>query len=1785
MGASDRGPSVTWRSLGAARGLLAILIIGLAFRLIIAYVLLPGSGFGADRQSFIAWASDLAASGPGGFYGRVSFIDYTPGYLYVLWLIGILGNALGGIGDLIKLPAILADVAVAYLVHQLVVELGGSRRAALLGALLFVVNPVTWFDSSVWAQVDSFGLIFLLLGLRELWRNHPERAAILATVAAVIKPQLGILVPILVAVLVKRHLIDPFRAADRDAPAGRLGGGPIRIITSGLLALATAALLSAPFGLSIVDLLVQVGKTAGGYPYITVNAYNPWALIEQGGNGLAASGTWLPDIATSSATGTPVSILGIPALFVGTALLLAVIVLVGVVVARRDDRRTILVGLTVLAIAFFVVPTRVHERYLFPFFALAAILAATSFRWRLAYFALAVANFANLYAVLTTPFYNNPGIRDWLGSADAFRSQAGVTIAALVHLLVGLWALTELRRGAQVRLDAETEADALEQEPVLRAPVGPAPPAPAYAAPARQTLGSIAAMSEASGYPDEAWDRPAAPPGSEAIAGAWTPPGSVARKPSPDAPVDDPGLAADPSPGFVGRLINRRPRLPDRSRLLHGEGAGRLDKLDLLIMAVLLIGVLTLRLFRLSDPYEFHFDEVYHARTAMEFLQGWNYGIPHEIYEWTHPPLAKYAMAEGIAYLGDNKVTATADLGGSIKAVLVEPRWDDPSLPNDRAGDRFYVAGGDMVRVYDLQTRDLIATYAVPGAQALALDRTNHEVVIGTASGEIARIDTSGELDQLRTSNPPPAPDGTAPVPLADLKVGIDELWVSDDGTALVAGTSNSDAVAVDPSTGTVNGTFHVAGLADFADGGAADGLVVAPSAITDPAAEARTIANLTGTSETTIEARLRTIAKGTGDAQQAVLGVIPSTAASSIPTAISNGSLANFAVVPLGEVAVAGTDGVTFLDQTTAEKAFAIPTDAPATGLTDVLGITTPMLYVATANKEIAVLSIDDPSSGTLSVPALSTTFQMPGDVSKLTFDVATKMIHVLGRTPDGSADTVYVVEPHANATYADAQLPFTSVSWALDATHDYPSTDREALLVASANGTIATIDVGGDPFAWRFPGVILGALTALLIYLLCRILFKRRSIAVLAGLLVAADGMFFVQSRIAMNDVYVGFFIVAAYTLFAAIWTGWWKWRWAWVVALPVIGLLLGLALASKWVGLYAIAGVGILILGRSALGRIILILSMIGGTVYLGNTALTAIPVVHPTSGPNYLFVFVLVGLTLASVLYTVLRPVAWSDDETRLAIAGPALLGILVFLGSVGLGVATKPFAVHSISVEPIEIAAALIVGSGIVYLLFRLAGSFGVGPLSPAPDAGDPLSLAEPAAPPPAGWLRLGWGFGIPAVWIAATLLILPLVVYVVAYIPWAVSTAGELTPGAPQIIAGWPAGHTGQTLVQLTQAMYNYHNDLRTGHPASSPFWAWPFDFKPVWFYESSFAGNTSAAIYDNGNLVTWWLEIPAIAFVAWQAFKRSSLGLGLILIGFILQWVPWMPIDRATFQYHYYTSLPFLVIALAYFLAELWHGASRRTWLLARVSAALVVLGPGLLWAFKGPLCGYVRVNVANPGSGACVDSTPGDLLITVQAAALALVMVVAAILLIAQLVRLRQGGTDRQIARIVATAGGAVVAVLAVRALLPTTPLIDQAGFSTAPIAFAILAVLIPIAWVVLTARDARRFVAGVVSAATVFFIVFYPNIAALPMPSSVFNAYQGVLPTWLYPFQFPVNMDEAGTAAQPIIPTHLDPTSLIPLATGLMLVILCVVVGYSAWSARIPRGGSRPAGGDGA
>ena len=99
----------------------------------------------------------------------------------------------------------------------------------------------------------------------------------------------------------------------------------------------------------------------------------------------------------------------------------------------------------------------------------------------------------------------------------------------------------------------------------------------------------------------------------------------------------------------------------------------------------------------------------------------------------------------------------------------------------------------------------------------------------------------------------------------------------------------------------------------------------------------------------------------------------------------------------------------------------------------------------------------------------------------------------------------------------------------------------------------------------------------------------------------------MLFANPRIAMNDVYVTGFLVLAAALFVPVWLGAWRRWWQVALVVPLVGVLLGLALASKWVAAYAIGGFLLLVLLRSALGRVIALVGMLGLTATLGALAI--------------------------------------------------------------------------------------------------------------------------------------------------------------------------------------------------------------------------------------------------------------------------------------------------------------------------------------------------------------------------------------------------------------------------------------------------------------------------------------------------------------------------------------------------------------------------------------------------
>ena len=156
----------------------------------------------------------------------------------------------------------------------------------------------------------------------------------------------------------------------------------------------------------------------------------------------------------------------------------------------------------------------------------------------------------------------------------------------------------------------------------------------------------------------------AVPPSAATSAAGLTAGAAGAAVASPRIPAwfERPGWLEIGPIGWIRSRMAETPIRPDRSRLLNRERGGRLDRLDLWILVVLVIAGMGFRMFRLAEPARMHFDEVYHARTATEFLQSWRYGIDHTIYEWTHPHLAKYAMAGGIALFAGRDVAASSQV-------------------------------------------------------------------------------------------------------------------------------------------------------------------------------------------------------------------------------------------------------------------------------------------------------------------------------------------------------------------------------------------------------------------------------------------------------------------------------------------------------------------------------------------------------------------------------------------------------------------------------------------------------------------------------------------------------------------------------------------------------------------------------------------------------------------------------------------------------------------------------------------------------------------------------------------------------------------------------------------------------------------------------------------------------------------------------------------------------------------------------------------------------------------
>ncbi|HEX2844634.1 MAG TPA: hypothetical protein VHP64_05240, partial [Candidatus Limnocylindria bacterium] len=343
----------------------------------------------------------------------------------------------------------------------------------------------------------------------------------------------------------------------------------------------------------------------------------------------------------------------------------------------------------------------------------------------------------------------------------------------------------------------------------------------------------------------------------------------------------------------------------------------------------------------------------------------------------------------------------------------------------------------------------------------------------------------------------------------------------------------------------------------------------------------------------------------------------------------------------------------------------------------------------------------------------------------------------------------------------------------------------------------------------------------------------------------------------------------------------------------AMPAVGVLIGLAAATKWVGFYALAGLLILVLARSSLGRLILV-------------GLVAVAAIVGGIGAPWPFLAIMVGLLALALLIAWARPVRIEIGEALTAV--PATLAVLA-----GIGLAMV------LAFDQVESSRAP--GSAVEYLFGLLARAaeaewpaylmLGVAAVLIGWRA--VASLRSPASD--ARWWQPGEMSGFAWSWAGACLVIVPLLVYALSYVPY-------LQLGHDWTVAGGPA--YGWSLEELHAQMFGYHFNLTAGHDSASPWWSWPLALKPTWFYNGTFDNDQIAVIYNGGNPILFWAGVPAILACAVLAWKRRSMALVLIVAAFAFQLVPWTRIERATFAYHYLTAVIFAMIAVAYVVDEL---------------------------------------------------------------------------------------------------------------------------------------------------------------------------------------------------------------------------------------------------------------------
>ncbi len=290
---------------------------------------------------------------------------------------------------LIKLPSILADLGIGYLIYQYF-KRHKKIKTGILISLFWLINPVSWYNSAVWGQTDAIVNFLGLWAVLLLLDKKLIKFTIMFTLAFLFKSSLLIFVPVLLLVaLNQKHSLKKW-------------------LLSGTASIVSFFLIAFPFHPSfdfipwIVN-LYQGRILSGEIGDLTANAFNFWWLIDPG----KTLDSKVYYFLTAHVWGYLISAVGIGLILVW--------------LRKKFTNERVFIALSLSALVTFLFLTRMHERYMFPFFPYATLALGSFPLTAPIYIMLSITHLLNLYHLFWAPsikplenLYRNDALMNFL---------------------------------------------------------------------------------------------------------------------------------------------------------------------------------------------------------------------------------------------------------------------------------------------------------------------------------------------------------------------------------------------------------------------------------------------------------------------------------------------------------------------------------------------------------------------------------------------------------------------------------------------------------------------------------------------------------------------------------------------------------------------------------------------------------------------------------------------------------------------------------------------------------------------------------------------------------------------------------------------------------------------------------------------------------------------------------------------------------------------------------------------------------------------------------------------------------------------------------------------------------------------------------------------------------------------------------------------------------------------------------------------------------------------------